>query len=285
MTSLVRQEANIPSAMVWSTEQVKLLKDTVCKGATDNEFALFAHVAKKTGLDPFSRQIYAVSRWDSTLKRNSMTFQTGIDGYRLIAERTGKYMPGKEPTFTYNKDRQVESATAYVKKLGPDKQWHEIAATAHYDEYVCTTKEGNPTKMWEKRHIMLGKCAEACALRKAFPSDLSGVYTSEEMQQSDNTTIEEIKPKKSVPTITVEQCQEIVKACFSEQDWIDKLLKHFKIQGLMQLPADKFGVVVKWANTVYGNRKIVEQIPEESKDPVEAETMSSEQFEAAMKGE
>ena len=65
---------------------LQLLKDTICKGITDGEVKLFMHQCERLGLDPFARQIYPVKRWDSSLKRTSMTIQTGIDGYRLIAD-------------------------------------------------------------------------------------------------------------------------------------------------------------------------------------------------------
>ena len=171
---------------LFDNKKLDLLKSTICKGSNDEEFELFLHACQRTGLDPFMRQIYAVKRWDSSLRRESMTIQTGIDGYRLIAERTGKYSPGREPTYTYGENGKLISATAYVKKQTSDGTWHEIAATAFYDEYCQKTKEGKPTRFWmQMPHVMLAKVSEALALRKAFPGDLSGLYTKEEMLQAD----------------------------------------------------------------------------------------------------
>jgi RecT family protein len=119
-----------------------------------------------------------------------MAVQVGIDGYRLIAERTGRYAPGRETTFEY-KDGQLFSATAYVKKQTTDGTWHEFSSTAFLTEYAAYTKDKSLTHMWaSKPHIMLGKCAEACALRKGFPAELSGIYTKEEMEQADNPKME-----------------------------------------------------------------------------------------------
>lgn len=176
---------------IYSNEEMDLLKTTLCKGCNNEQFKLFLKVCAYTGLNPFLKQIYPVVRdaWDkdSRQKIPTMTIQTSIDGYRLIADRTGKYCPGREATYTYNSQNELVSATAYIKKRTPDGTWHEISATAFYDEYVQQfedkeTKKMKPTKFWENMpHNQLAKCAESLALRKAFPADLSGIYTKEEM--------------------------------------------------------------------------------------------------------
>lgn len=191
---LEKTNGNKIPQMSFNKDQIELLKRTVAKGTTDDELALFMHVCKKSGLDPFSRQIYAIKRWNSKEGKEVMTIQTGIDGYRLTAERTGNYCPGKEPSFNYDKDGKLISATAFIKKF-VGGIWHEVSAMAFFDEYVSLDKQGNPTLFWQKmKHAMIAKVAEALALRKAFPSELSGVYTYEEMGQ-----IEE--PEKSTQTV------------------------------------------------------------------------------------
>lgn len=161
----------------FNDEQLALIKNYICKGMSDDELKFFASVCKKTGLDPFMKQIYAVKRKDQ------MTIQTSIDGYRLIAERTGKYSPGKEPNFQYDKEGKMVSCTSYVKKQTADGTWHEVAASAYFAEY----KPNYTNQFWDtKPHIMLAKCAEALALRKAFPNELSGLYSEEEMHQASN---------------------------------------------------------------------------------------------------
>lgn len=220
-----------------TSSHADLIKDMYFKGSSDQEFLMFMHVCKKTGLDPAMRQIFPVKRWDSKMKKETMTVQTGIDGYRLIAERTGRYAPGREPTYQYDNNGKILSATAYVKKQTADGTWHEIAATAFYDEYCQKTKEGIPTSFWKNMaHNQLAKCAEALALRKAFPGDLSGIYTQEEMAQADVIDIsshQDVSPKiedKNVEKITQEeadQLQSVLTEC--DPEYVKRVMEGLKM--------------------------------------------------------
>lgn len=196
------QLARIATATGYESSKVALIKDTIARGASDDELMLFLHLAQRSGLDPFSRQIYLIERqanvngqWITTRQP-----QTGIDGLRLIADRTDRYAPGREPSFSYDADGRLETATSYVKKWVRG-EWHEVAATAHYREYMQAKKDGNPTKMWaEKPHIMLAKCAEALALRRAFPAEMSGLYTADEIPAGDALTALPPAPRADVVT-------------------------------------------------------------------------------------
>lgn len=202
MTSLILSTpADHTPEKFFSLEQKSVIKNTFCKDLTDNDFSIFLYACARTGLDPFMRQIYAVPRFDGGTKK--MTIQTGIDGYRLIAERTKRYAPGKPTEFVYDKEGRLFSSTSYVKKQTGDGTWHEVSATAIFSEYAQTTKTGDLTKFWKQMgHTMIAKCAEALALRKAFPAELSGVYTAEEMQQAEKaeepivTVVEEINEER-----------------------------------------------------------------------------------------
>lgn len=225
--------------------KLDLIKRTICKGATDDELQLFIHACKKTGLDPFMRQIFAVKRWDASAKREVMTIQTGIDGYRLIADRTGKYAPGRDTEFGYDGEGRLLWAKAYIKKMTPDGQWHEISAVAFWDEYVQTTREGKPTIFWQKKgHIMLSKCAEALALRKTFPAELSGIYTKEEMSQEMCST-----PEEPIATISVDEASQLQEMINGDAEFENKLLTRLKsafgCNALVELPKDQFENVKK----------------------------------------
>lgn len=152
------------------------------KPRSSEDLILFLYVAKKTGLDPLTRQIYAVFRWDSRIGAEKMSIQTGIDGLRLIAQRTGEYGGQDETKFEYDKDGKMVRATATVIKIPKGlNQPIRVPASAVFKEYVQTDREGKPMGLWSKMpETMLEKCAEAKALRKAFPAETAGIYTEEE---------------------------------------------------------------------------------------------------------
>lgn len=156
-------------------DQLELIKNTVAVGATADELKLFMIIANRTGLDPFTRQIHFVKRGGRA------TIQTGIDGYRAIAERTGQLAGIEDPVYDTEGEQHPNKATVTVHRI-VGGQRVPFTASARWSEYV--PQQGQDF-MWRKMpYLMLGKVAESLALRKAFPNDLSGLYTDEEMQQA-----------------------------------------------------------------------------------------------------
>jgi phage recombination protein Bet len=151
----------------WTREQIDTIKQTVARGANDAQLALFLQTCKSRGLDPFVKQVYFTPQG----------IIVSIDGLRSIAERTGSYAPG--PTrYEYDDGKALVAAHVTVRKLVAG-QWFDIEESAFYEEY----RGSSP--IWKKMpRVMLAKCAEARALRRAFSSDLSGLYAAEEMDQA-----------------------------------------------------------------------------------------------------
>lgn len=163
-------------------DRIAAVRGALAPDLNDQELSLFALVAQRSGLDPFSKQIHAVKR------DGRVTFQTGIDGYRSIAERTGEYRGVTEPDFgemvTDTRGAHPEWARVGVRREGRETQY----ATAYWDEFVpAPGQSGKGDQMWRKMpRNQLAKCAEALAFRKQFPHVFGDVYTDDEMHQADS---------------------------------------------------------------------------------------------------
>jgi phage recombination protein Bet len=181
----VQQENALMAGM--GREQIELIKATVARGATDNELKLFLYTASRTKLDPLTKQIHFIKRRVRNPRTGNYdevgTIQTGIDGYRVVAARNG--LAGIEDAVFDNEDAaHPNKASVTVYKM-IDGQRVPFTASARWKEYA-QLRDGKPTAMWAKMpYLMLAKVAEALALRKAFPNDLTGIYTNEEMAQAD----------------------------------------------------------------------------------------------------
>jgi phage recombination protein Bet len=166
----------------FDNQQLELIRKTVAKGTTPEQFLLFIEVCKHYRLNPMARQIYAVVRG------GNMTIQTSIDGFRLLSERSGKYagMLGPQWCGTNGEWQDVwlkdePPTAARVGILRKDFE-HPIWGIAKYKSYVQPS-----SPLWTKMpDTMLAKCAESLARRIAFPAEMSGLYTTEEMAQADN---------------------------------------------------------------------------------------------------
>ena len=178
----------------WTPEQTQLISSTIAPGCSGDELKLFAYACQRTGLDPFSKQIYAIKRG------GKMTIQAGIDGLRAIAERTGQldgsetYWCGADGAWqdVWLADKPPAAAKTIIYRKGSSHAFIGVARFADYN-----AGQG----LWSKMPAaMIAKCSEALALRKAFPANLSGVYTTDEMEQAEEVTVTPVAaPKAALP--------------------------------------------------------------------------------------
>ena len=181
----------IELASTLTDEQVRLIKDTIIPGASDDELALFVNQANRTRLDPFAKQIYSIKRYSSVTHSQVYQVQISIDGARLVAQRSGEYA-GQTPTYWCGADGiwvdvWLQDVPPKAAKVGVYRNGfvEALTAVALWDQYAVKDKDGKLTTMWKKMgSLMLGKCAEMLALRRAFPMELSGLYSTEEMDQA-----------------------------------------------------------------------------------------------------
>jgi len=164
------------------------------------ELERFFYLCARTGLDPLANQIYLVER------RGRWIVQTGIDGYRLVAARTGLMAGSDDPVFE-PPDTETDvpqKASVTVWRIASDGIRYPYGATARWSEYAPDLN-AKQSFMWKKMpFLMLGKVAEALALRKAFPAELSGLYTDDEMAQSAGESGGEAAPqRRSTPPAAI----------------------------------------------------------------------------------
>lgn len=239
----------------WTQQQVAALKQLgVSNDVTQADLAIFLTQSKRTGLDPFSRQIYMIGRKQKTANgyETKQTIQVGIDGLRAIAHRVAQQC---HEVFSM-------SDTLWADKTGV---WHDVwlspeppsaakvsvkrgggafSAVAIFKEYA-PIYNGKLSGMWSsKPALMIAKCAEALALRKAFPSDMSGIYTDDEMSRAEDVsapTVVETSAQQQAetishrrPQISTQEQREQIFAMLAEAGIRDRMvqisyLKHSKL--------------------------------------------------------
>jgi hypothetical protein len=211
-TAIVKAEQTPPATVVsggrirkLGQDEIALLKRTVAKGTSDDEFAMFLWVCRNHQVDPVVGEVYCIMRWDS--KRDvvgqdennrpiyqggmKMTIQMGIGGLRGLAARKHKdYGSTDDPVWTFG-DRKTpagkkipDSVSVAVWKKGAQRP---TKATIFWDEFAPRTLQTEPFKhdFWNHSPAnQLAKCCEAQALRKSYP-DLNNIYIPEEMARRD----------------------------------------------------------------------------------------------------
>lgn len=197
--AVIQQTGEIVPVSDWDDTRREFIRKNFCGGAPDAIAATFLGLCERRRLSPEARHVYLVNRAGKDKNGNpkppNWVIQTGIDGYRLIADRTGRYVGSDDPVFEYNAERtKIVRATVTVRKLVGGVTG-AFTASARMDEYAAGSD------LWMKMpHTMIAKCAEGLALRKAFPEELSGVYTDVEMDQAETpVTVHSARPVPAHP--------------------------------------------------------------------------------------
>lgn len=196
----------------WDQQQIAVLEaNGIDKDVSDAELAAFLHECQRRKLDPFSRQIYLIGRYDRRKGRKVYRSQTSIDGFRLIARRAADRSGidySYEDTIWFDDKGQrhevwLQPGQPAAAKVVVVRNGNRFDAVARFGAYVQTDSDGRPQGLWRNMpDVLIAKCAEALALRKAFPEDLGGIYTEEEMAQADNpqrvtATVEVVRDEPS----------------------------------------------------------------------------------------
>lgn len=201
----------------WSAQQLAALKQIGVENAPNADLAVFLNFAQRTGLDPFARQIYMIGRnqkvgngWST-----KWTIQASIDGLRIVAERSGDYAGQVGPEYCGAdgvwRDVWIGEQPPVACRVGVLRNGFAapLYAVAYFDEYAQTDRDGNLTSMWRsKPKLMIAKCAEALALRKAFPNDLAGLYTADEMGHPEARQAAQVAAPVEQPAAPVEVIDE-----------------------------------------------------------------------------
>ena len=187
-TEITQQSGNTaltihPDQTTFTPDQQAALQQLGVQANSAADVAVFFHQAKRSGLDPFKREIYMITR------KGKATIQTGIDGFYKIADRATRSAGGTwgiPETLWCGPDGQwrdvwLEKTPPAAAKVTVERDGSRFTTVALTSEYMADGP------MWKKMPArMIAKCAEALAIRRAFPDDLSGLYTSEEMAQADS---------------------------------------------------------------------------------------------------
>jgi len=197
--------ATVPTAPLtpapYTREQIDLIKRQVAVGVTDDELKLFLYQCQRTGLDALTRQIYAIKRG------GRLTIQTAIDGFRLIAQRTGEYRGQVGPFWCGETGAWADVWLAHdppvAAKVGVwRKDFAEpVWGVARTEAYAARNDRQQFAGLWRTMpDTMIAKCAEALALRKAFPHELSGIYSGDELDHDDAPAGDLEAPARTLPT-------------------------------------------------------------------------------------
>lgn len=212
-SNVAKISQNLPALAMSEDELMKVLRSSLYVGAKDESIKMAVNYCKASGLDIMQKPVHIVPMWDSKAKEMRDVVMPGIGLYRTQASRSGEMAGMPEPIFgedvtqkiggveiTYPKDCKIT-----VKRILPNGTVAEYVAVERWIENYAVKggadKSIAPNSMWTKRpYAQLAKCAEAQALRKAFP-ELGAMPTAEEMEGREIDITPQPEAKKETPIL------------------------------------------------------------------------------------
>ena len=213
MNAIVKQE--IGALAMPETELLQVLQSSLYPGAALSSIKMVLGYCKAAGLDPMQKPVHIVPMWDGKAKQMRDVIMPGVGLYRTQAARSGCAgisEPEFGPILTTKIGGQEISYPEWcrvtVKRRQSSGAVDEFTAREFWLENYAVKggqeKSIAPNAMWTKRpYGQIAKCAEAQALRKAFP-EVGSTPTAEEMEgkdlSADTLPPAEAPPPPPVPT-------------------------------------------------------------------------------------
>ena len=284
MTQLVQQTNNEIDNAVLSA-----LKSSLYTGAKDDSIQMVIEYCKACKLDPMQKPVHIVPMWDKNTKSMKDTIMPGIGLYRIQAARSNKYAGVSEPEYGDTVNTTLggvsisypEWCKVTVKKLVGNNIVEFTAKEYWLENYATARKDSTaPNAMWLKRPFgQLAKCAEAQALRKAFPEIITQQPTAEEMEgksfaENTKTVVENntsqnaleryIEDEKTEYDVTQDKVilnkyfalQELIQLHNVPQETVDLWLQKAQVESLDELPEEKIEACIDYIDKKFNSENM-----------------------------
>lgn len=205
MNAIVNHKEAVPALAIPEQELIEVLRNSLYPGAQDSSIKLVIGYCKASQLDPMQKPVHIVPIWDGKAKQMRDVVMPGIGLYRTQAARSGQYAGVSEPEFGEDATETLDGVSitypkwcrVTVRRLLANGVVVDFTAKELWKENYATQKRDSaaPNAMWSRRpYAQLAKCAEAQALRKAFP-EFGSQPTADEMEGKSFEDARDITPR------------------------------------------------------------------------------------------
>lgn len=194
MNAMTEVRHAIPALAMQEAELISVLQNSLYPGASLPSIKMVVGYCKAAGLDPLQKPVHIVPMWDGKTKQMRDVVMPGVNLYRTQAARSGALAGVSEPEFGADVTEAIGGVSitfpqwcrVTVKRRMPTGEIADFTAIERWKENYAVKggaeKSIAPNSMWQRRpYAQIAKCAQAQALRVAFP-ELAGGYTADEME-------------------------------------------------------------------------------------------------------